>query len=161
MYIKGKYWKNYIGDSDDSLTLVEYLAGKGKKEITVGEIFSDFGADKLNGDFRSPETALTYTTADGWEMDIQYAITLLTDLAAILLECQKSGSVNLCELFGGELDTATPVIRVSAGEAERETIQKVLKDFVENPLAYNLSEMCGEDEMAEMAAVCKNLMNEL
>ena len=45
--------------------------------------------------------------------------------------------------------------------ASRGLIQKVLKDFVENPLAYNLSEMCGEDEMAEMAAVCKNLMNEL
>ena len=66
MYIKGKYWENYIGDSDDSLTLVEYLAGKGKEEITAGEIFSDFGADKLNGDFRSPETALTYTNEDGW-----------------------------------------------------------------------------------------------
>ena len=28
MYISNKYWNNYIGDSDDSLTLVEYLADK-------------------------------------------------------------------------------------------------------------------------------------
>ena len=36
MYIEEKYWNNYIGDTDDSLTLVEYLAGKKKEEITVG-----------------------------------------------------------------------------------------------------------------------------
>ena len=161
MYIKGKYWENYIGDSDDSLTLVEYLAGKGKEEITVGEIFSDFGVDKLNGDFRTPESFLTYTNEEGWEMDIQYAISMLTDLAAILLECKINGSVNLCELFGGELKTDTPVIRITTRDAEHETIQKVLRDFVENPLAYNLSEMCSEDEMTEMAEICKNLVNEL
>lgn len=28
IYIKGNYWGNYIGETDDSLTLVEYLAGK-------------------------------------------------------------------------------------------------------------------------------------
>ena len=161
MYIKGKYWENYIGDSDDSLTLVEYLAGKEKEETTVSEIFSDFGVDKLDGNFRNPEGFLTYINEEGWEMDIQYAISLLTDLAAILLECKVSGSVNLCELFGDELKTDTPVIRITTREAENEIIQKVLRDFVENPLAYNLSEMCSEDEMTEMAEICRNLVNEL
>ena len=69
--------------------------------------------------------------------------------------------MNLCELFGGELKTDAPVIRITARDAEHETIQTVLRDFVENPLAYNLSEMCGEDEMREMAGICKNLVNEL
>ena len=32
MYIK-KYWYNYIGGTDDSLTLVDYLYDKGKTEI--------------------------------------------------------------------------------------------------------------------------------
>ena len=31
MYIEDKYWNNYIGDTDDSLTLVTYLADKNKK----------------------------------------------------------------------------------------------------------------------------------
>ena len=39
MYIEGKYWNHYIGDTDDSLTLAAYLADKGKKEISGGDIF--------------------------------------------------------------------------------------------------------------------------
>ena len=40
MYIADKYWNNYIGDTDDSMTLVEYLADRQKEEISLGEIFS-------------------------------------------------------------------------------------------------------------------------
>ncbi len=35
MYIEDKYWNNYIGDTDDSLTLVEYLATKQKKKFLL------------------------------------------------------------------------------------------------------------------------------
>mgnify|MGYP003210492548 CR=1 FL=1 len=41
MYIK-KYWYNYIGGTDDSLTLVDYLYDKGKTEIPLSEIFTQF-----------------------------------------------------------------------------------------------------------------------
>ena len=34
MYIADKYWNNYIGDTDDSLTLIEYLADKQKDIIS-------------------------------------------------------------------------------------------------------------------------------
>ena len=47
MYIK-KYWYNYIGGTDDSLTLVDYLYDKGKTEIPLSEIFDDTGLSKLN-----------------------------------------------------------------------------------------------------------------
>ena len=39
MYIE-KYWGNYIGGTDDSLTLLDYLIGKQKKEVTLKEIFA-------------------------------------------------------------------------------------------------------------------------
>ena len=39
MYIK-KYWDSYIGGSDDSLTLVEFLVDQKKEEIPLGEIFA-------------------------------------------------------------------------------------------------------------------------
>ena len=42
MYIK-KYWGNYIGGSDDSLNLVEFLADQNKEEITLSEIFAKIG----------------------------------------------------------------------------------------------------------------------
>ena len=52
MYIAGKYWEHYIGDS---LTLVEYLTGKGTDERSLREIFAGFGLDKLEGGVRRPE----------------------------------------------------------------------------------------------------------
>ena len=60
MYIE-KYWGDFIGGSDDSLTFVSYLAKKQKKEIPVTEIFADFGLDQLHGDFRNPEIPLIFT----------------------------------------------------------------------------------------------------
>lgn len=72
-----------------------------------------------------------------------------------------SGSVNLCELFGDELETSAPDIRIIATPEEHGLINKVLMDFVSEPLAYDLSEMCPEEEMSEMAALCEGLRKEL
>ena len=63
MYIK-KYWYNYIGGTDDSLTLVDYLYDKGKTEIPLSEIFNDTGLSKLNWNFHiSPN--LEYIDSEG------------------------------------------------------------------------------------------------
>lgn len=72
-----------------------------------------------------------------------------------------SGSVNLCELFGDELETSAPDIRIIATPEEHGLINKVLMDFVSEPLAYDLSEMCPEEEMSEMTALCEGLRKEL
>lgn len=167
MYIEGKYWNNYIGDTDDSLTLIAYLADKNKETISVGEIFSDIGLDKLNGDFRKhdePLTVVLHNTRSDYEepyMEFYYAIDLITDLAALLLECKVSGSVNLCELFGDDLDTAVPDVCITATSEEHELINKALADFVSAPLAYDLSDMCPEEDMLEMSALCEELRKEL
>lgn len=161
MYIANKYWNHYIGDTDDSMALVEYLAEKQKAELSVGEIFSDFGLDKLDGDFRQPEIPIVYENDRGMEIPIYYAIDLLTDLAALLLECKVNGTVNLCELFGDERETAAPDVCIMAAPAEYEQIHKVLADFAAEPLAYDLSEMCPKEDMLEMAALCEELRKEL
>ena len=167
MYIADKYWNNYIGDTDDSLTLVEYLADRHKEEISLGEIFADTGLDKLNGDFRQHEEPLTVALVnmesdyDEPEAEFYYAIDLITDLAALLLECKVSGSVNLCELSGEDLETPVPDIRITATAEEHEMMNKALTDFVSVPLAYDLSEMCPEEDMLEMAGICEELRNEL
>ena len=161
MYIEDKYWNNYIGDTDDSLTLVEYLATKQKKESSVGEIFEDFELDTLNGNFKNQETSLMFV--DSWKyMEICYAIDLIIDLAALLLECKVNKIVNLCELFGGDLEEITiPDVSITATSKEHEIINKVLMDFVAEPLTYDLNEMVPKKDMLEMAAVCKNLRKEL
>lgn len=167
MYIADKYWNNYIGDTDDSLTLVEYLADKQKKEITFGEICSDIGLDKLNGNFRQTEEPLTVALKniesdyDEPYAEFYYAIDIITDIAALLLECKVNGSVNLCELAGGDLETNVPDICITVTSEEHELINKVLLDFASEPLAYDVSEMASEEDMMEMAAICKELRQEL
>ena len=161
MYIAEKYWNNYIGDTDDSLTLVEYLVQKQQEEIALGEIFSDFGLDKMHGDFRKSDIPLVFENADGWEMEIHYAIDLITDLAALLLECRVNGSVNLCELFGDDLETSVPDVCITASPKEHELVNKALMDFAAAPDAYDLSEMAPEEDMAELASICEELRKEL
>ena len=166
MYIAEKYWGGFIGGSDDSLTLVEYLAGKQKEEVPLGEIFSDFGLDKLHGEFREPEIPLVYEDSEGWEAPICYAIGLIADLAALLLECRVNGSVDLNRLFFGEeeedsLDTSVPVVTITASPEEHRQVNQALMDFAKDPFSYDLSEMETEEGMLEMAALCEELRKEL
>lgn len=69
-----KYWGNYIGGTDDSLTLLDYLVGKQKDEIPLREIFADTGLDKLNWNFRNTEVPLEYKDKEGWEHEFDFAI---------------------------------------------------------------------------------------
>lgn len=160
MYIE-KYWGEYIGGTDDSLTLIDYLAEKGIEDIRAEEIFSDFGVDKLQGNLRNPEMSLVYVDPEGWETEIHFAIDLVTDLAALLLECRKNGRIDLVELETGETDWADSTVQITATPEEHQWINGVLKDFVSDPMAYDLSEMCSEEDMREMAAVCEELRKEL
>ena len=122
MYIEGKYWNHYIGDTDDSLTLAAYLTDKGKREISLAEIFSDIGLDKLKGDFLC---------------------------------------VDLRELAGDDLEEEVSHICITATPEEHSLINKVLGDFVSDPLSYDLIDMCPEEDMMETAEVCGRLREEL
>ena len=156
MYIE-KYWENYIGGTDDSLTLLEYLAGKEKEEISLNEIISDTGLDKLRS-YQETEEFLT-VMIDGMEVEIQYAIDLIADLAALMLECKMNGSIHLNEL--DETYESDCVIRITATPEEHKMLNQALKDFVSEPLSYDLCEMMSEEEMVEMAEVCEEVRKEL
>ena len=158
MYIK-KYWGNFIGGSDDSLNLVAFLVDQKKEEIPLSEIFAKIGLDKQNWDFRQTVEYLEFTHSDGVEMDFHFAIDVVTDLAAILLECSVSGSVNLQDL--DEYNTPARRIRITATPEEHDAMNKALADFAQNPLEYDLSEMMDEDEIREMARDVEALRKEL
>ena len=64
-------------------------------------------------------------------------------------------------MFGDELETTASDVRIVASPEEHELINKVLMDFVSAPLTYDLSEICSEEEMSEMAALCGELRKEL
>lgn len=155
MYIE-KYWENYIGGTDDTMTLLDYLADKHKEEISLGEIISDTGLDKLES-FQKTDAPLS-VLVDGMETEIYYAIDLLTDLAALMLECKVNGSVNLSDLS----EIYDPcMIRITAAPAEHALMNKALMDFVAAPLSYDLSEMVPEEDILEMAGICEELRKEL
>ena len=158
MYIK-KYWGNFIGGSDDSLNLVAFLEDQKKEEIPLSEIFAKIGLDKQNWDFRQTVEYLEFTHSDGVEMDFHFAIDVVADLAAILLECSVSGSVNLQDL--DEYNTPIRRIRITATPEEHEAMDKALADFVHDPLEYDISEMMGEDEITDMAYQVEMLRKEL
>ena len=158
MYIQ-KYWGNFIGGSDDSLNLVDFLVDQKKEEIPLGEIFAKIGLDKQNWDFRQTVEYLEFTHSGGVEMDFHFAIDVVTDLAAILLECSVSGGVNLQDL--DEYNTPARRIRITATAEEHDAMNRALADFAQNPLEYDLSEMMDDEEIREMARDVEALRKEL
>ena len=157
MYIE-KYWGNYIGGTDDSLTLLDYLTDKQQSEIPLSEIFADTGLYKQDWDFRKTIEWLEYTDQDGISQEFYYAIDLVTDLAALLLECAVNGGVSLGELLDND---NTNTIRITFTEEEKNAMNKALTDFVQNPLEYDLHEMVPDEDMQAMAQDCENLRKEL
>lgn len=158
MYIT-KYWGDFIGGSDDSLSLIEFLEGLNKEEITLKEIFTGIGLDRQNMDFRQTVDNLKFTNSIRLEIYFNYAIDIVTDLAAILLECKNNGHVTIGELYGNE-DEQNRFIRVVATEEEYTAIKVALEDFVKDPKSYDLYEMIGDD-IIEMAEIVKELWKEL
>ena len=158
MYIT-KYWGDFIGGSDDSLSLIEFLEDLNKEEISLKEIFTGIGLDRQNMDFRQTVDNLKFTNSIRLEIYFNYAIDIVTDLAAILLECKNNGHVNIGELYGNE-DEQNRFIRVVATEEEYTSIKVALEDFVKDPKSYDLYEMIGDD-IIEMAEIVKELRKEL
>ena len=158
MYIK-KFWGNFIGGSDDSLNLVTFLADQKKEEIPLSEIFAKTGLDKQNWDFRQTAECLEFTHSNGVEMDFHFAMDVVADLAAILLECYVSGGVDLHDL--DQYHTPHRRIRITATPEEHDAMDRALADLSENPLEYDLSGMMGGDEIREMARDVAALRKEL
>lgn len=154
-----RYWGNYIGDTDDSLILLAYLSGKGNAALSLREILSDFGLD-LHGNIRQTDPPLSYTTPEGWEMDIHCAIDLVMDLAALLLACRTDGSVSLLVL-GEETGLPGGCLRITASPEELEDIGRVLADFAVSPASYDLSGLMDEEDLSELAGLLGALRKEL
>lgn len=55
----------------------------------------------------------------------------------------------------------TPNIYITATQKEWAKMNMSLEDFVSESLTYDLSEMCLEEDMQEMAELCEELRKEL
>ena len=81
---------------------------------------------------------------DGLEHEFDFSISLITDLAALLLECQVNGNVPL-GLIQNNADDCT--IRIISTSKEKACMNKTLADLSKDPLAHDLYEMVPEEEM--------------
>ena len=158
MYIH-KYWQYYIGGTDDSLNLIDFLEDQQKEEITLNEIFSKIGLDKQNWDFHKTIEYLEFTHSNGVEIDFHFAIDVITDLAAILLECYVNGYVDIHDL--DNCNTPSRHIRIVATAEEHDALNNVLIDFVKDPLRYDLHELVDDEDMLAMAKDVEQIRKEL
>ena len=159
MYIENKYWNNYIGDTDDSLNLIAFLEDQDSNEISFSEILEMTGLHKQGNNFRKTVGHLGFTNSMGIYVDFHFAIDVITDLAAILLECKVSGNVDLHELE--PFDTSSRIINIIATEEDYKLLDSILADFSDNPLEYDLCELVPQEDMLEMSEICGSLRQEL
>lgn len=155
MYID-KWWGDYFGSTEDSAVLLDYFAKDGAAEYPLSKIFSDFGLYEQiqRGDFRETEE-IGFTDEDGRTHEIDMAMNLMMDLAAVTLESVCGGGVSLSELDENTLNPKRFVIQPD--EDELDCLIETLLDFSENPEEYELADFCAPDDLREMAAQCKDL----
>ena len=159
MYIAGKFWNNLIGDTDDSLTLVEFLIDQNKEEITLAEIFSKLGIDRQNGSYTKTVEGLGYAHSSGVRKGFHFVIDVIIDLAALLLECKVRGGVNLHDI--GPSTAPSRVIRITTTIVDHAAMHKALADFIADPLSYDIHELVPENDLRELANLTERLRKEL
>lgn len=161
MYIS-KWWGDLIGGSDDSMALIDYLEQLGSTDVTLNQIFKDLGLDVLlsKGDLKNGgDLGFDIKSANGtFRAELDIACSVLIDLSAIVLECHKSGYVNL-----HDLDEARQPCKlyIDAPQEERNLLRDELYKFSRNPLAYELAELVPADDMRELAEGAKMIGDEL
>ena len=158
VYISGKYWWNLIGDSDQSMNLLEYLATKTQRDIPLQMLLTELGFDQPGFSFRKPDAPITVTIKDGLEIEFHHAIQTVADLAALLLESKKNQQVDLKKLSDGE---TKGVITITSTPTTEKILIDVLEDFCKTPLEYDICEVCPKAEVLEMAELCADLKKEL
>ncbi len=157
MYIE-KWWGNYMGGSDDSLTLLDYLEEKGKDTYTLSEILSDFNIHFTDVETFRGTPRVYYVDSMRVECDIIYVISIMQDLSLFVLESYKIGEVSLSALKGYGNGKS---FKVTCDINELKLLVSVLTDFANNPLRYELSDMVPDEDMLEIADECREIVEEL
>lgn len=95
-------------------------------------------------------------------MGLGCAIDLTADLAALLLENEKSGFIDLTELDDTlKVEPSDARLQIVATPREAQQIHTILADFAAAPEEYDISEFVDEETLRELAAQCEALCEEL
>lgn len=107
------------------------------EEVLADSMWDDWG-----------EESVKLLSRDGGAHEFDYAIDLVTDLVALLLECKVNGSIPLGQLRD---DADDHTVTITATRGEQNAMNKALADFSVDPLAYDLHDMVPDEDMKEMA----------
>lgn len=154
-------WRDniFVGDTDDSMTLIDYFQAKNKKTYAFGKIIKDFQLGKLFGKkplYESPEIECFYWVEKNTShADIDIPINLIIDLSALLLQSLVEGHVILeDEDMKFSLSADKKEIRLIIAELEQAVAEPHLyyPDFLQNEfsdMTGSIKEIC-----KELAAYC-------
>lgn len=165
LYIE-RWWKEYVGGTDDTCSLIDYLTNREFRhdstvEIQLTKILQDFQLTATREIEEIRQTIdIYYVFGEGFQLDIHCAINLLMDVTAILLECQKNGQVRMLDLDHTYKDESA-IIAIKAESEDVMLLKNWMADFIQNPLRYDLAEFCPEEEMQEIATQCQAIVAEL
>lgn len=163
MYIQ-KWWGNLVGDSDDSLCLLDYFHFKNKSKLTLQEILTDLKLQKYLGKDTLQQGKNLFFTAEhpnGQKTDIDFlfAIDPVIDLCAILLETIHSGQVDTKAL---DPYASNPLVfTIEIDKHRLKLLTEELSLFCSDPLRYDLSELVPEEDMLALAKMCSEINGEL
>ena len=150
---------NYIGGTEDTLLLIDYLGKQTESNLVLCKILSDIHLDTLlekgfvgNGDVYFVETGSHSTYFD-------FAINVVIDLSAILLENLKNSHVDM-NLLDGDGKYSNK-FAISASLEDAELLIKTLDKFIIAPHNYELTEPLSEKSLQKLIADCKEISNRL
>lgn len=155
-----KYNKdNYIGGTEDTLLLIDYFGKQTESKLLLHKILSDIHLDTLlekgfvgNGDVHFVETEPHNTYFD-------FAINVVIDLSAILLENLKNSLIDM-NLLDGDRKYSNR-FTISASQKDVKLLISALDKFIVAPQNYELTEPLSEKSLQKLIEDCKEISNSL
>ena len=159
-----KWWGSFVGGTDDSLRLITYFENKKYGRVPLSTVLHDLMLDKYLGKTslqKSKELFFTMILPDGSTMEVGFDISIdpVIDLCAVLVEQTHLGVINTLDLYSSA-DYAV-AFSIAVEKQPLKLLTDELNHFCLEPLSYDLADMVPEDDMMELAKICREIVDQL
>lgn len=153
-----------IGDSDDSLSLIDYFENRKYETVKLSTVLRELMLDRYLGKGslqQSKEMFFVMTHADGRSTEKAFMISInpVIDLCAVLVECIHAGRVGTKDLIPSSNNPV--IIKIDIEKEDLTLLINELDLFCTRPLSYDLFDFVPEDDMLELAGMCKEILVQL
>lgn len=155
-----KWWGNFIGGSDDSLLLLDYLASKSEEVLHLKEIMDEINLTKVLEDGNWEEGNLSWKVNKQFEPDFDLVADVVIDLATITLESLVNKNVAF-----KSLDKATKYHGYFSIQVDKDSLSlliKGLEQFIGSSPHYSgLADVMDEGDLLILSSDCKEICSQL